>query len=231
MKKVVALLIAVMMMASLSVMAFADTSSDGRVYRQNSQEVASISVDPPATSGQEIRVDDNEDNNDILNQLSNGSDGSEKLANDQRAPYVFNVGVYDTTTQNMANGPYPTVTLRNVSIPGGYSFEYVLYYDGSKWVRGTSTGGITGIMPTPTTLVLTNHLPDTTWNTTNGPVTYPGYKGVPIAVVVSATGTGDTPVTPVSPQTGEMTTAAYLLGAAVMAVACAAFVVKSRKAA
>ncbi len=231
MKRVVALLIAVMMMASLSVMAFADTSSDGRVYRQNSQEVASIGVDTPAPSGQEIRVDDNEDSNDILNQLINGSNGSEKLDNDQKVPYVFNVGVYDTATQDMAGGPYPTVTLRNVSIPWGYSFEYVLYYDGSKWVRGTSTGGITGIMPTPTTLELTNHLPDTTWNTNNGPVTYPGYKGVPIAVVVSANGTGDTPVTPVSPQTGEMTAAAYLLGAAVMAVACAAFVVKSRKAA
>ena len=103
------------------------------------------------------------------------------------------------------------ITIGNIVLKYPYEFLRVWYKnDGDNW---TFVSG--------------------SYNPTDKTVTFSkptGFTGGPIAITVVRT-TGGGGGVPVSPQTGEMTTAAYLLGAAVMAVACAAFVVKSRKAA
>ena len=126
---------------------------------------------------------------------------AEKLGRDELAPYVFIFTPHPGTTGD--------VTIGNIEIRHPYEFLRVWYEKDGSWhyIDGRYT---------PIDHKVTFTLPD-------------GFDGGPIAItVVRTTGGGGVPV---SPQTGEMTTAAYLLGAAVMAVACAAFVVKSRKAA
>ena len=102
------------------------------------------------------------------------------------------------------------VTIENIEIRSPYKFLRVWYNRGGEWSPWVGEY-------TPIDQKVTFDLPA-------------DFTGGPIAITVVGTtgGGGDVPV---SPQTGEMTTAAYLLGAAVMAAACAAFVVKSRKAA
>ena len=125
----------------------------------------------------------------------------EGLRQDELAPYVFRFKRTGTTDD---------VTIKNIDIRYPYEFLRVWYEEGGSWHE------VIGGRYTPTNMEVTFPLPD-------------GFDG-PIAITVVRT-TGGGGGVPVSPQTGEMTTAAYLLGAAVMAVACAAFVVKSRKAA
>ena len=108
--------------------------------------------------------------------------------------------------------PYPgttgEVTIGNIEIRSPYEFLRVFWYEeGDGWHH------IDGRYTPDHKVTFT--LPD-------------GFDGGPIAITVVRTTGGDVPV---SPQTGEYPAAAYLLGAAVMAAACAAFVVKSRKAA
>lgn len=100
------------------------------------------------------------------------------------------------------------VTIEHIKLEYPYEFLRVWYEKGGMW------NPIIGQYH-PTVKEVTFDLPT-------------DYPGGPIAITVVRTTTGGVPV---SPQTGEVTTAAYLLGAAVMAAACAAFVVKSRKAA
>lgn len=126
---------------------------------------------------------------------------AEELGRDELAPYVFIFTPHPGTTGD--------VTIENIEIRYPYEFLRVWYEKDGNWhyIDGRYT---------PIDHKVTFTLPD-------------GFDGGPIAITVVRTTTGGD--VPVSPQTGEMTTAAYLLGAAVMAVACAAFVVKSRKAA
>jgi LPXTG-motif cell wall-anchored protein len=100
------------------------------------------------------------------------------------------------------------VTLENIELRHPYEFLRVWYDHSGVW--------------TPI---------DGQYNPITRTVTFPlptGFTGGPIAITVVRTTSGDVPV---SPQTGEIGSGIYLLGAAVMAGACAAFVMKSRKAA
>ena len=124
-----------------------------------------------------------------------------ELRPDELAPYVFIFTPHPGTTGE--------VTLDNIDLRYPYEFLRVWYNRGGDW------NPLVGKY-TPIDHKVTFTLPD-------------GFDGGPIAITVVRTTTGGD--VPVSPQTGEYTAAAYLLGAAVMAAACAAFVVKSRKAA
>lgn len=100
------------------------------------------------------------------------------------------------------------VTLENIELRHPYEFLRVWYETGGTW-----NPIIASYNPIDNKVTFT--LPD-------------GFTGGPIAITVVRTTSGDVPV---SPQTGEIGSGIYLLGAAVMAGACAAFVMKSRKAA
>lgn len=124
-----------------------------------------------------------------------------ELRPDELAPYVF---IFTPT------GTPDKVTIKHIELKYPYEFLRVWYEKGGVW------NPIIGQYH-PTAEEVTFDLPD-------------GFTGGPIAITVVRT-TGGGGGVPVSPQTGEVNCGVYLLGAAVMAAACAAFVVKSRKAA
>lgn len=108
--------------------------------------------------------------------------------------------------------PYPgttgDVTIENIEIRYPYEFLRVWCESGGTWNP-----------------IIASYNPIGNKVTFTLPV---GFTGGPIAITVVRTTSGDVPV---SPQTGEIGSGMYLLSAAVMAGACAAFVMKSRKAA
>lgn len=125
-----------------------------------------------------------------------------KMRPDELAPYVFNFTPNPGTTGE--------VTVENIELRHPYEFLRVWYKTG-----GGTWNPIIASSYNPIDNKVTFTLPD-------------GFTGGPIAITVVRTTSGDVPV---SPQTGEIGSGIYLLGAAVMAGACAAFVMKSRKAA
>lgn len=133
---------------------------------------------------------------------------TDNLRDDELAPYVFKFILTDSSVS--------TITIGNIVLKYPYKFLRVWYKNGGDTWKSVSGS----------------------YNPTDKTVTFSkptGFTEGPIAItVVRSTGGGggsSSGGVPVSPQTGEIGSSVYLLGAAVMAAACAAFVVKSRKAA
>lgn len=196
MKKVFALVLAVVMVLALTVTAMAslggpllgdESNVPGKAINASSAEVVEIS----SPDGEISRNTDSDAVKDLAG----------KLNDDEYAPYVFNFTPNPGITGN--------VTIENIQLWEPYEFLRVWYDNSGVW---TPIGG----QYDPITRTVTFPLPT-------------GFAGGPIAITVVRTTGGGT--VPVSPQTGEISTGVYLLGAAVMAAACAAFVMKSRKAA
>ena len=200
MKRAVTVLMAVVMVLTMTVTALAagvedaggisgeaDMNVAGKAINASSAEVKSLT----STSGE---IEKNTDHG-IVVALT------DKLSGDELAPYVFKFKLTDSSVS--------TITIGNIVLKYPYKFLRVWYKNGDDTWKSVSGSY------NPTDKTVTFSKPD-------------GFTEGPIAITVVRTTTGGVPV---SPQTGEMTTAAYLLGAAVMAAACAAFVVKSRKAA
>lgn len=201
MKRVVTVLMAVVMVLTMTVTALAAGVEDaGGISGETEMNVAGKAINASSAEVESLTspsgtIEKNTDHDIVV-------DLADKLSGDELAPYVFRFILTGSTVSN--------ITIGNIVLKYPYEFLRVWYMnDGGTWkpVSGSYN---------PTDKTVTFSKPD-------------GFTGGPIAItVVRSTGGGGVPV---SPQTGEMTTAAYLLGAAVMAAACAAFVVKSRKAA
>ena len=201
MKKILAILMAAMMIACLSVTAFAVTDSEVDEANIKSSEIGEGQTVAPAsdvTSASEWTID--------LTPTGASEKASLKTAvENTNAADGVNASVQyllDVTTTDGSK----TAKLK-FDMPTGKKLAYVLNYNDAtdKWEKVEATYS-------------------------NGTLTITAPAGVDwshVAITVQATAAGGQ----TSPQTGEVTTSVYVAFAALMAVAAAAFFIRSRKAA